>query len=277
MGATVLLLVWAGVPEMPPWRIVGRSIWATVRSRRRMLYFLTCLSILAANYLYLVIGVDEACNEWIGAAGGNDYTAAVHRFEGEFVSRLQGALASLPLTWFLGFVYVVAFPCLVFTLLFVFDHLRHRRGLAMLLIGYVLNYLIALPFFLWFPLREVYHYYANDLASQGVRLMLDDIHPVVMEAYRLMSGLDNCFPSFHTSLGVTLALLAWHTRRPRFALLMTGLGVANALSTLYLGIHWGIDVAGGLALAFAAYGLARLLSRRWAEAPDAALGRDQGG
>ncbi len=274
MGVTILLLVWAGVPETPPWRVIGRSLWAMVRSGRRILYVLACLSILAANYLYLELGVDDVCNEWIGAAGGRDYTAAVHRFEGEFVSRLQGALASPPLTWFLGFVYVVVFPCLVITLLFVFYHLRQRRGLAMLLIGYALNYLLALPFFLWFPLREVYHHYSYDLGSQGVRLLLDDIHPVVMEAYRLMSGLDNCFPSFHTSLGVTLALLAWHTGRTRFAWLMTFLGAANALSTLYLGIHWGIDVAGGLALALVAYGLARFLSRRWAEGPDAALSHD---
>ncbi len=60
----------------------------------------------------------------------------------------------------------------------------------------------------------------------------------------------------------------------QFSRLMTFLGAANALSTLYLGIHWGIDVAGGLALALVAYGLARFLSRRWAEGPDAALSHD---
>jgi len=264
MAATILLLVWVGVPEVAPWRIVARSAWSTVRSGRRTLYLLACCSILLANLLYLRLGIDEKLTSRIVAERGRDYTADVYRIEGGAVAHFQQALACPPLTWFLGFVYVIVFPCLVFALLFVFDHLRHRRGLAMLLIGYLLNYLCELPFFLWFPVREVFHYYKHDLGFPGVRLLLDDIHPVVMQAYRAMSGLDNCFPSFHTSLGVTLALVAWHTGRTRFALLMTFLGAANALSTLYLGIHWFVDVVAGVAVGLLAYGLARLLSRRWA-------------
>ena len=268
MAVTIPLLVWAGVPEVAPWRVIGRSAWDTVRSGRRALYVLACCSILAANYLYLVFGIDDTFTSWVVARRGHDYTADVHGLEGGVVAHLQQALACPPLTWFLGFVYVIVFPCLVLAMLFVLDRLRKRRALAMVLIGYLLNYLTALPFFLWFPVRETFHYYKYDLGSQGVRLMLDDIHPVVMQAYRAMSGLDNCFPSFHTSLGVTMALVAWHTGRVRFALLMTFLGVANALSTLYLGIHWLSDVVAGTGVGLLAYGLACVLSRRWAQEPE---------
>ncbi|HUT33193.1 MAG TPA: phosphatase PAP2 family protein [Planctomycetota bacterium] len=268
MAATILLLVWAGAPETAPWRVVGRTAWDTARSGRRMLYFLACCSILVANFLYLQLEVDRQFTSWVITDRGRDYTADVYHLEGGAVAHLQQALACLPLTWFLGFIYVIVFPCLVFALLFVFDHLRHRRGLAMVLIGYFLNYVCELPFFLWFPVRETFHYYRHDLGSPGVRLLLDDIHPVVMQAYRAMSGLDNCFPSFHTSLGVTLALVAWHTGRVRFALLMTFLGAANALSTLYLGIHWFADVAAGAGVGLLAYGLAYGLSRRWAQEPE---------
>lgn len=264
MAATILLLVWVGVPEAAPWRVAARSAWATLRNGRRAVYVLACCSILLANYLYLQLGVDERFTAKVIAARGRDFTGDIHALEGGLVAGLQQTLESAALTWFLGFVYVVVFPSLVFVLLFVFDHLGHRRGLAMVIVGYLANYLLVLPFYLWMPVREAYHYYRHDLGSAGVRLMLDDIHPVVMKAYRAMSGLDNCFPSFHTSLGLTMALLAWHTGRRGFAAVFTFFAAANALSTLYLGIHWLADVVAGVVVGVIAYALALLLSRRWA-------------
>ncbi len=265
MAATILLLVWAGVPESAPWRVVGRTVWDTLRSGRRVLYLLGGSAIIIANLLYLQLQIDDYLTSRIVARLGRDYTLDVYRIEGGLVAGLQQALAWLPLTWFLGFVYVVVFPCLVFVLIFVFDHLHHRRGLAMVLIGYAANYLLVLPFYLWLPVREVFHFYQHDLGSSGVRILLNDIHPVVMEAYRAMSGLDNCFPSFHTSLAVTMGLVAWHSRRWGFAALVSFFAAANVFSTLYLGIHWLTDVVAGLAVGLLAYGLAIVLSRRWAE------------
>lgn len=264
--ATILALVWVGVPEARPWAVVCETVRRTVRSGQRLLYLAAGLSILIFNYLYLVFDLDRACTRlmehWFG---GEDFTHLVHGLEGETVARLQEAMAWLPLTWFLGFVYVVVFPSLVFVAILVFDRLRNHRGLAMVLIGYVFNYLFVLPFYLFFPVREVSHYYGNDLGSSGVRLLLDDIGEVVMRAYRAMSGLDNCFPSFHTSLAVTIALVCWHAGRRRFAWLITFFAVANGFSTLYLGIHWLTDVAAGVVVGVVSYTLARRLSRRWAE------------
>ncbi|MBM4030720.1 MAG: phosphatase PAP2 family protein [Planctomycetes bacterium] len=278
MAATILALVWVGAPEAAPWRVVARSAWSTLRSGRRALYLGACCSILGANYLYLQLGVDDYFTSLVKAArGGEDFTRAVHLFEGEAVARVQQATLCPLLTWFLAYVYVVVFPCLVFVVLFVFDHLGHRRGLAMMLISYLLNYVFCLPTYLGLPIREVFHYYRHDLGSAAVRLLLDDIHPAVMQAYRAMSGIDNCIPSFHTSLGLTMALLAWHTGRRPFALLMTFLAAANAFSTVYLGIHWVIDVAAGLVVGVLAYALARRLSRRWATEPNAAPARNERG
>jgi len=265
MVATTLLFLWIAVPEVRPWRCVGDTLRNTLTSRRRMLYLAACSSILFANYFYLQLGIDDHFTSLIVDCRGHDYTADIHRIEGDGVAALQQALRCPPLTWFLGYVYVIVFPCLVIVLLFAFDRLRDRRGLALLLIGYTLNYLIVLPFYLWFPVREVFHFYREDLGTGAVRLLLDDIHPVVMQAYRTMSGIDNCFPSFHTSLTVTLALLSWHAGRRRFAWLITAFAAAIVFSTLYLGIHWLCDVAAGLAVGVVAYVFARWLSRPWAQ------------
>jgi len=264
---TILVFIRVAVPEARPWRVILRTLGRLVGRGHRWLYLGACLSILAFNYLFLVFELDARCTNWVKSSnGGHDFTRLVYGLEGEAVAHVQAALNWLPLTWFLGYVYVVVFPCLVFVSIFVFDQLDDRRGLAMALLGYALNFLLVLPFYLVFPVRETFHFYTTDLGSDAVRMLLNDIHPAIIEGYRAMSGLDNCFPSFHTSLAVTLALVAWHAGRPRYGWLITFFAAANVFSTVYLGVHWVIDVAAGLVVGVAAYVLARRASLRWSAA-----------
>jgi membrane-associated phospholipid phosphatase len=229
-----------------------------------MLYLGACLAIVAVDFLYLELGVDAFLTRWVVARRGADFTPFVHGVvEGDAVARLQAALAWTPLTAVLGTIYIAVFPCFVLAPILVFDRLRDRRGLVMLLAGYALNFAAVLPFYMLVPVRETWVYYAESgLADPGVRCLLDDLHPAVMEKFRAMSGVDNCFPSFHTSLAVTMALVARHTRRKPFAALLTALAAANVFSTLYLGIHWLTDVAAGLLLGLLAYLAARRVARR---------------
>lgn len=265
--ATVLAFLWVAAPQARPWRIVARSIGDTVRSRPRLLYLAACCSILFFNYLYLVLGCDRYFTGRIVAWRGADFTPLVHGLEGDAVAGVQRSTAWMPLTYFFGYVYVVVFPCLMFVSIFVYDHWRDRRHLAMVLIGYALNFLIVLPFYLLVPVRECFVYYRDCAPTEaGARLLLDAISPALMEGYRMMSGLDNCFPSFHTSLAVTLALVARHAGRRRFAWPVGLFAAAIVLSTIYLGIHWLTDVAAGLVVGALAYRWARAASKRW-EAP----------
>jgi len=264
---TALGLLWIALPECRPWSVVFRTASRTVRSRTRLLYLAACLSILIFNYLYLVWKIDDRCTAWIaGCNGGRDFTHLIHGFEGNALAHVQAAVAWLPMTWYLGFVYVIAFPCLVAIAIIVFDQLGNRRGLAMVLIGYAVNFLLVLPFYVAFPVRETFVYYQESVASgPAVRMLLDDINPAVMQAYRVMSGVDNCFPSFHTSLAVTLALVAQHGRRRGFGISFGILGASTVLSTMYLGVHWMLDVGAGLVVGLLSYALAWRLSRPWAE------------
>jgi len=264
---TGLALLHIALPGTRPWRVLGRAFVKTVRSRSRLLYLAAFFSILLFNYLYLVWEIDDRCTRWIGSCnGGRDFTHLIYGIEGDVLARVQATIACLPLTWYLGFVYVIAFPCLVSVAIIVFDHLGDRRGLAMVLIGYVVNFLFVLPFYIAFPVRETFVYYKQSVAAGGpaVHMLLDDIHPKIMVAYRVMSGVDNCFPSFHTSLAVTLALVALHGASRGFRISFGILGISTVLSTMYLGVHWICDVTAGLAVGVLSYVLARWLSRRWA-------------
>ena len=216
-AATVLALVWVAVPGRRPWRVMAGSVRRMWGSWRRWLYVAALASILGANYAYLAAGIDERCTARVVARRGGDFAELIHaRIEGDAVARLQGAVAWQPLTWLFGYAYVVVFPCLVVVALVVLDERRDGHGLALVLAGYLLNYLLALPFYAWVPVRETFVYYhESGLGPPAARLLLDDLSPVVMELYRPMSGVDNCFPSLHTSLSVTLALVAWQAGRRR--------------------------------------------------------------
>jgi membrane-associated phospholipid phosphatase len=266
---TFLLLIGLGIPTARPWAVALDSLHRTIFSWRRWLYLAIGLSILLANYAYLASGLDDYCTRHILEWRGTDFTDSFcRRIEGDAVARLQAALTCLPLTVFFAWVYVLVFPCLSFVAVVVFDHLRNRRVLVLILLAYLFNYLIVLPFYIAFPVYECHDFYArNPALAPAFRLLLDDISPAIMQGYRSMSGIDNCFPSFHTSLAVTLALIAWHDGR-RSGALFTFLAAAVAVSTLYLGIHWITDAVGGIATAVVAYALALRASRRWAVGED---------
>ena len=78
---------------------------------------------------------------------------------------------------------------------------------------------------------------------------MNQISPFLIEGLRPLSGLNNCFPSFHCSLALTFALLlseSANRRLRRTMVVMTALVVA---STLYLGFHWVLDVLGAVVFA----------------------------
>ncbi len=119
-----------------------------------------------------------------------------------------------------------------------------------------LAYGISLPFYLFFPVPERWFY-----PDSGAILLSDLWTTRLIEAFRPMSGIDNCFPSFHTSLVTILALSAYHAGlRHRLAVALLGLVVI--LSTFALGIHWLPDIAAGIAAGVLAFSLACRLANR---------------
>ncbi len=72
----------------------------------------------------------------------------------------------------------------------------------------------------------------------------------------------NCFPSMHTSVAFAVLLLALRERSRAFRVLMAAYATSIVVSTLYMEIHWLVDVAGGLALGAVAVRIADALVAR---------------
>jgi len=92
-------------------------------------------------------------------------------------------------------------------------------------------------------------------------------HPDLLErgwdtATRLNIGA-NCFPSMHTSVAYAILLLGLRERSRAFRSMMCVYAISIIVSTLYMEVHWIIDLFGGVALGHAAVLLADRLTRRW--------------
>ena len=116
-----------------------------------------------------------------------------------------------------------------------------RKMLHYLLATHILQTPLIIPFYNTVQLHEVWWVMKRpdvfDRASH-------------MDAYHVMLNAQNCFPSMHTSVAFAVMLLALREKGPVFKWGMTAYTAAIIFSTLYLDIHWLIDVAAGLAFGF---------------------------
>jgi membrane-associated phospholipid phosphatase len=117
-------------------------------------------------------------------------------------------------------------------------------------------YVISLPFFIFFPIPERWAY-----PEAEATLLSDQWTSTLIETFRPISGLDNCFPSFHVSLTVVMILIAYLFRM-RLRTALVPLAMTVVLSTFVLGIHWLADIVAGAAVGVVSVWLAVRLDRR---------------
>ena len=172
---------------------------------------------------------------------GVDYTGVIHEFEGSIVATLQSWFGFRPFTDLLSLAYLILFPGLLFGMAFAYDRLGDDASLKRTAYVYSLNYLLCLPFYIFAPVREPW-----SESGSGVLPVMDEVHPWLIDIVRPMSGLDNCFPSYHTSLTVSLVLLAWETGPRVFSRAVAVSGVLIVASTVVLGFHWMMDLMSGV-------------------------------
>ncbi|WP_027092705.1 phosphatase PAP2 family protein [Cohnella thermotolerans] len=233
----VALLLWFGTGRHPL-APAGAFVKSLVTSPMYLGYFLAMLAILILNKFELKL-------EALFPVSYN-LTRALSGWEGSWQGDLQRYLHSDALTLVCAFFYLVSFQSTLVASIGIYTYERNFKLYYALCVAVLLNYLIALPFFLFVPVDEAW------FVSPQIHFLMLDAFPRFEADYRPLSGLDNCFPSLHTSLSVTMALLAARSGNRRWALFAAVNAVTIVFSIFYLGIHWFTDMIGGLCLAAAA-------------------------
>jgi membrane-associated phospholipid phosphatase len=156
--------------------------------------------------------------------------------------------------------YFFLFPLLLLAVAGALARRSDIRPFRVLSLAVAINYLVCLPFFLFFTVPERWWF------SESGAVLLSDLWSVnLIELIRPFSALDKSFPSMHVSL-TTLAVTLSFMWRLRYRWSVLFLGCAVVLSTVALGIHWLPDLVAGAATGVIAVTLALRVDARVAEA-----------
>jgi membrane-associated phospholipid phosphatase len=104
--------------------------------------------------------------------------------------------------------------------------------------GLFLIYIIALPFYLFMPITNVYSFYNAGSA-------LESVIPSVENFFYSTTTENNCLPSLHTAMTILIAYCLKLTGNKRLTYFGYFVMVCVIISVIYLSIHWITDVIAG--------------------------------
>ncbi|MEE8259468.1 MAG: TIR domain-containing protein [Nitrospinaceae bacterium] len=152
--------------------------------------------------------------------------------------------------------YYILFPVL---LLMVIAGLLFRREITpirVMTLGLAISYLIALCFFIFFPVPERWAF-----PPANATLLSDILSTGWVEFYRSFRALDNSFPSLSAAF-ILVMIFVCYRYRFKFKNPICLLGVMVILSSFTLGIHWVPDLVMGGFLGIFSTSLAVLWDHR---------------
>jgi len=171
---------------------------------------------------------------------GNNFTSMFVSLEDSLVLGFS-AHQVLPLTSFCVFIYLMLYP---FTLWFTPVYLlitNDKTTMKLFAYSAGLIYAITLPFYLFFPITNVYTYF-------GASSSLNPVLPGIDQFFYVTTTNNNCFPSLHVAMALLIAQTIRQTNNKRFTYVAYFCAGAVIISVMYLAIHWITDVIGGIIL-----------------------------
>lgn len=196
--------------------------------------------VVVAVHIIEVLFIDSFVTKWVGY----DYANTLHGFE-------NGVVYWFSQNWtpgiihFFVLIYIIVYP---FTLWFsplYFTIANKKKALKSLAYGLLIIYLIALPFYLFLPITNVYTFYNANSA-------LDTVIPNVENFFYATTTTNNCLPSLHTAMTILVAYCLSLTDNKKLKMFGYFVMITVIISVIYLSIHWLTDVFAGALLALGA-------------------------
>ena len=179
-----------------------------------------------------------------------DMTPYVYAIEGDIVLWVQQAMRNPLLDEALTHFYVMGFMTATFAsflypIYFDDRHMADRVSLSMFWV-----YVLAIPFYLFFNVGVT----GNHIPE--MQTIAYDLTPEINNWFTRIDPFTNGMPSLHIGLpfAIWLTMQRWDDdgRWYRYRNFLMGFILLTALSIVYLGIHWVVDIIGGMVVAIIA-------------------------
>lgn len=212
-----------------------------------------------------------------------DMTFLVYSIEGDTVLWVQDGLRSDSLDFLMTHFYVMGFMTATFSsfiypIYFDDRHMADRVSLSMFWV-----YILAIPFYLFFNVKVTGNY------VEGMETIAYDLTPEIHNWFNRIDPFTNGMPSLHIGLpfAIWLSMHRWDEdgRWKKFRNFLVVFILATSISIVYLGIHWFVDIIGGMVIGIIAVNLTskthsniwkiadeRLFTRRLARTLDDPIG-----
>ena len=204
--------------------------------RRQLPYLLLILGIVSFHIIEVNI-IDPPMTKWIGI----DFANNIQNIEGDTVFWFYQHWTPF-LVYFFVFMYIAVYP---FTLWFspiYFLATDEEKSMKILAYGLLLIYTVALPFYLFIPISNVYTFY-------NVESALNIVIPKIESFFYTTTTQNNCLPSLHVATTILIAWSVYLTGNKKLSHFTNFCMVSVILSVVYLAIHWITDLIFGAILA----------------------------
>lgn len=245
------LAVWVGIR--------GGAIQPDSRFAKHVQKMRTAIpAILVLSVTTLAAGLQGGFERMVTNALGWDFTPLFYALEGNLVERIQDALRNPVLDYVLVTIYTVGSFSLYFIPFFILVALGRGKSALRVSLTMAGIWAVGIVFYFLFPVYEVWTTASPDYPYNYTQVepVLFEYLPEARESWGYQTALNNNFPSLHVALTCGIATALWLAREKWLAIPATVIAAGVTLATVYLGIHWVLDVIAGFALAGGAAWLA---------------------
>mgnify|MGYP001325370990 CR=1 FL=1 len=203
-------------------------------------------------------GLDEV-DRILMASTGLDMTPWIYAIEGDLVLHVQKFFEAQWLTVTLTHFYVAGFMFICYVSVFYFAYFDDRWMADRVTLTIAWVYILAVPFYLFFNVRVTGAYIPE------METLAYSLNPEISDWFRRIDPFTNCMPSLHIGIPYAVWLcIKRFDHDERWALyrkIVLGYVMLTAFAIIYLGIHWILDIAGGMIVASIAVNLADKTSK----------------
>ncbi|MFH1434078.1 MAG: protein kinase [Pseudomonadota bacterium] len=215
---------------------------------------LTSILVFLFVFNYAETQLESFIKSEAGYETGYRIASAFHGLEGDFSFIFHEFMNRWVVLGY-SFSYFLLFPLMLLGVTIALAMRESLTPFRVFALAIAVNYLLALGFFLFFPVPERWAF-----PDSNAILLSDVLSTRLIAAIRPISGLDNCFPSLHVSFTVVM-ISTGYLFKFRLKNSFLFLGATIVLSTFVLGIHWCADIAAGIATGLLSVCLAVLADR----------------